>query len=736
MSKIAYLWINEWNFHGKIHIEKQGFNFDSEYKFSFINGTIVSEKKRSPNNIFNIDNKSNIDVIGIVGKNGTCKSSIIKLLSDLFTGNESLFSYKFQRNRIKENILIVIQNDNGKYELYYKDKPEEYDTGLIEYKGEVSESSIIWRQRAFNNTDFIYFSNCFETFDMTNNIININKNKSREIYDISTTFLLQWDSQKSTQDLYSINNNYMFIHNAMENFRKIKFITNDGNRLFLKEILNKEILKKIILYINPVYYEEEIKWTDAYKPYLSYSYIKAKKLLINIDDFIKQKFKIIMDGFVYNLLNVLIFSVIKVLDYYNNKESLCNSIFNKLNDNEEIISYLNIDKDKSIKMLDALGRIYGDDILYLINEDILNITPQYNDGHEFDILIEFVHEFISKIKDKVPIEYKFRKDLEERLESINNIAGLAMGFRNNYKIKHKKYLYDNERGIDVFLDEELEELIRLFKEYENIRFIQDMFRFELSGFSSGENALINIFSRLYDLGEGRFDNIKLKNIMHDEQVIENETSLKQNLIIFLDEPELYFHPEWQRNLIYFLIKFFEVNEVYKDKKIQIILTSNAPFLISDLPKENIIFLMEKNEECISEDYDRFEQTFGQNIHTILTKSFFMDNTIGQFANNKIKSIAKELSGDTESISEERKTEIKYIIDIIGEGIIRRKLKEKYRRAFKESKEDYQLEIIKLQNEKLKLEEILKNDGLGKIQNVMELLDLRIRELQEKFGDKI
>lgn len=736
MSKIAYLWINEWNFHGKIHIEKQGFNFDSEYKFSFINGTIMSEKKRSPNNIFYIDNKSNIDVIGIVGKNGTCKSSIIKLLCNLFTGNESLYSYKFQRNRIKENILIVIRNDNGKYELFYKNKPEEYNTELIEYKGEVSESSIIWKQRAFNNTDFIYFSNCFETIDMTNNIININKNKSREIYDISTTFLLQWDSQKSTQDLYSINNNYLFIHNAMENFRKIKFITNEGNRLFLKDILNKEILKKIILYINPVYYEEEVKWTDSYKPYLTYSYIKAKKLLINIDDFIKQNFKIVMDGFVYNLLNVLIFSVIKVLDYYNNKESLCNPIFNKLNDNEDIISYLNIDKDKSIKMLDALRRIYGEDILYLINEDILNITLQYNDGNEFDILIEFIHEFISRIKDKVPIKYKFRKDLEERLESINNIARLAIGFRNNYKIKHKKYLYDNERGIDVFLDEELEELIKLFKEYENIRFIQDMFRFELSGFSSGENALINIFSRLYDLGEGRFDNIKLKNINHDEQVIENETSLEQNLIIFLDEPELYFHPEWQRNLIYILIKFFEINEVYKDKKIQIILTSNAPFLISDLPKENIIFLMEKNEECISEDYDRFEQTFGQNIHTLLTKSFFMDNTIGQFANNKIKSIAKELSGDTENISEERKTEIKYIIDSIGEYIIRRKLKEKYRRAFKESKDDYQLEIIKLQNEKLRLEKILKNDGLDKIQNVMELLELRIRELKEKSGDTI
>ncbi|MCB2342173.1 AAA family ATPase [Clostridium estertheticum] len=733
MSKIAYVWIEEWNFHGKVDVKKQGFNFDSDYKFSFINGTIKSEKKSDSNKIFYIDKKSNIDIIGIVGKNGSCKSSIIKLLCNLFTGNESLNSYKFQRNNIKENILIILKNDDGKYELYYKNKPEEYNTDLIEYKDEVSGSSIIWKRQVFNNTDFIFFSNAFETIDMTNKIFNINQNKSREMYDISTTFLLQWDSQKSTQDIYSINNNYLFIHNVMENFRKIKFITNEENRLFLKDILNKEILKKLILYINPVYYEEEAKWTEAYKPYLNYSYIKAKKLFLNIDNFIKQNFKIVMDGFVYNLLNVLIYSIVKVLDYYNNEESICNEIFNKLNNNEEIINYLNIDKDKSIKMLDVLRPIYGDAILYLINEDILDITLQYNEGDEFEILLKFIPEFITSIKDKVPTDYKFRNDLEVRLESIENIAELAIGFRNNYKVKHEKYLYDNEIGIDIFLDEELEDLIKLFKEYENIRFIQDIFRFELSGFSSGENALLNIFSRLYDLGEGRFDNIKLKNIKHDEKAIENETSLKQNLIIFLDEPELYFHPEWQRKLIYILIKFFEANEVYKDKKIQIILTSNAPFLISDLPKENIIFLKEKNVECISEDYNKFEQTFGQNIHTLLTKSFFMDNTIGQFANKKIKTIAKDLSGDIGKISEERKKEIKYIIDNIGECVIKRKLEEKYRRVFKENKEDYELEIIKLQNEKSRLEEILRNDGLDKIENIMELLDLRIRELKEKAG---
>ncbi|WP_392486859.1 AAA family ATPase [Haloimpatiens sp. FM7315] len=146
--------------------------------------------------------------------------------------------------------------------------------------------------------------------------------------------------------------------------------------------------------------------------------------------------------------------------------------------------------------------------------------------------------------------------------------------------------------------------------------------------SSGENALLNSYSRFYAAKQkiqGRY----------------------KNLIILMDEPELYFHPEWQRSLISYLIDFLK--NVFREYNIQVIMTSNSSYIISDLPKENIIFLEKENEKCKVCDNKNFKQTFGANIHTLLTNLFFMENTIGEFANQKIKAVAKGLSEDTASI---------------------------------------------------------------------------------------
>jgi len=53
-----------------------------------------------------------------------------------------------------------------------------------------------------------------------------------------------------------------------------------------------------------------------------------------------------------------------------------------------------------------------------------------------------------------------------------------------------------------------------------------------------------------------------------------------------------FHPEWQRKYLNMLIEFF--NKVWgEEKKINLILASHSPFIASDLPTENVIFLGDK-----------------------------------------------------------------------------------------------------------------------------------------------
>ena len=68
-----------------------------------------------------------------------------------------------------------------------------------------------------------------------------------------------------------------------------------------------------------------------------------------------------------------------------------------------------------------------------------------------------------------------------------------------------------------------------------------------------------------------------------------------------------------------------------------------------------------------------KQTFGANIHTLLSHGFFMkDGLMGEFAKSKIDDVIKYLNNDKKSTITTDK-DAQNIIDIIGEPIIKREL---------------------------------------------------------------
>ena len=123
-----------------------------------------------------------------------------------------------------------------------------------------------------------------------------------------------------------------------------------------------------------------------------------------------------------------------------------------------------------------------------------------------------------------------------------------------------------------------------------------------------------------------------------------------------------------------------------NKKHHIILVSHSPFLVSDLPRENIIFLDKDAEgNCVVKAPQDMERTFGANIHSLYRSSFFMDGVMGKFAEEKIDGVIKDLNGRFDAIEEERKEtrkkEMEYIIGQIGEPIIRNELRKMYNEKF-------------------------------------------------------
>ncbi len=80
-----------------------------------------------------------------------------------------------------------------------------------------------------------------------------------------------------------------------------------------------------------------------------------------------------------------------------------------------------------------------------------------------------------------------------------------------------------------------------------------------------------------------------------------------------------------------------------------------------------------------------EQTFANNIHSILIDKFFMTATIGEFALDKVNSVINRLV-QKESLSEEETVESKYIISLVGDELIREKLVELFNDKIKFQRE--------------------------------------------------
>lgn len=151
--------------------------------------------------------------------------------------------------------------------------------------------------------------------------------------------------------------------------------------------------------------------------------------------------------------------------------------------------------------------------------------------------------------------------------------------------------------------------------------------FSISKLSSGERQLLNLTGGIL---------YHLRNLSIPVKC--NSAIKYSNINIVLDEIELYFHPEYQRQLIKYLIDKLQKCIFLSNKSVNIIIITHSPFVLSDIPKNNVLFI--KNG---IPDRTMQENTFGANIHTLLKDGFFLDQVpIGEFARQKISQLFEKL----------------------------------------------------------------------------------------------
>ncbi|WP_411810911.1 AAA family ATPase [Chryseobacterium scophthalmum] len=189
--------------------------------------------------------------------------------------------------------------------------------------------------------------------------------------------------------------------------------------------------------------------------------------------------------------------------------------------------------------------------------------------------------------------------------------------------------------------------------------------------SSGEKQMIiTVQSVLYHL-------INLNSIKSKDHKIKYK-----NINLIFEEIELYFHPEYQRIFLKRIVDGIS-NLNFNETNINLIFVTHSPFILSDLPKQNVLFLDidEESKKSQSQDFNRMN-TFGANITDLLADSFFIkDGLIGNLAKKKIEEVIKYLNGNENLITDN--IEAKKIIDIIDEPILKYKLEDMYFEKFPE-----------------------------------------------------
>lgn len=218
----------------------------------------------------------------------------------------------------------------------------------------------------------------------------------------------------------------------------------------------------------------------------------------------------------------------------------------------------------------------------------------------------------------------------------------------NYDLAHVSYWTVN-----------IKDLYKLFKKITDkcgISFVAKYINVFDLGMSSGERAILNFMSRLdlLDIFE-KYNNYP-------------NASVKDNILILIDEIDLYVHPNWQKKILSTFIE--QVNTLFQNKKVQIIVSSHSPIVLSDIPRENTIYLRKFNDKIIVENGEMYPQTFAASIHSLYKNSFFIENGIGigDYASKTINNMFTGVSSGLVDIDE-----IKKQVDIIGEPIIKRKL---------------------------------------------------------------
>lgn len=391
------------------------------------------------------------------------------------------------------------------------------------------------------------------------------------------------------------------------------------------------------------------KYSNTYKSILEWLNLETSSMLSKIDEYqdsvygfrnnTSKKYNN-REQFIINYLSTLAKSLLqsnvikKIADYGPNpfKDNIQNKIFNFVGDST-IINQKN----------------------YLIN------------------LITFMDSYVVELENTSIEHGLLDKNLREGKESsyyqssLNSILKVFEEIPNKY-FEEKKILFPFSNK-----ENELKMVENYFLEEKKVVFETKILEVVFPEFSTGETQLIDVISGI----ESSINKL----LIEDNRI--------RNIYVLLDEPDVFIHPEWSRKFISFIVS--SLNK-YKNVRFNLIMTTNSPYMLSDVLPSNIIKIV-NNGDILNTESSTYG--FGSNILDILGDSFFLKDLFGEIATKEIEKTLIEIENirDTDSPKIE---EIKKFICIIGDTIVSNMMKRKLDLKIEK------LKIISTNNDKNKL----------------------------------
>ncbi len=641
--ELVYLLVEDYK-----NIKKQGFNFSPRFRCEYddVKNELAIEENKDYVSIF----PDNINITAIVGENGSGKSSLLNLFE------------------------LKLRNTN--HFIFYKKEAQYYCEFNHVQPKIVFSKKIKYIDRNSHSEDNSFYPK----------MIRIAHNEKIGKHELSHFYFGLYSGIYGGWNI-DRHNNYNMLEARFFVPRYINIVTQHAE-LFnkLSEMYKFDTLR-LLLKDNSTSHVR--KWIDKQiNTFVSTTTLGSKKVCIY--EKTEEVLKHIQKGLHYPIEDI------EIHLYNRNREKIVSiletieSMHRQQTSTDQIKNY-NKFQEFDLALLIAFTEYYLKntdpcDPSNLVYETLIDLKEQIKnealiDKHIIRITRSYILNFFQKLKDE---DFKFIKDglltIDEIIESIKYIQKLNVIYFDS----------DGSPYIDITIDITLKEKLDHLKKLQKIFFDYE--------FDCGEEKYLRVFEydlfnskigSLYDtISDGEKHLIRFGiDIIYYLQTLEkyNFTPKQEDLAIFLaDEPDNAMHPTWKKKLINYVIEIFNTyNSATPNINKHFIFATHSPFLLSDISRENAIFLKrDEKGNCKNVTEEIKIETFGANIHTLLSHGFFMkDGLMGEFAKNKIDNIIKNLKGKEFNPSKEEKEKLLATIKIIGEEFLKTKLLDMYYKKF-------------------------------------------------------